>query len=690
MTDFSLKSKALLIRQLNEQYDAFFKESDIDFINLSTVATGPFNTKITAVATDSGDYRDSVTFEYNRVQLSRVIPEPIVFMSTAGITTTDDLVNRLNTLYGLALDMSDILSEPFNPTALTTTIGVFTLKTIATSLMYIGTLEVYFGQESTIREWIRSSYQLYQSDGKSFSISGKSLVNGKNFVVGKQGTFTPTTSDMGIVLGNDGTQSLSQSALDAGKTVARFRAGQVLELTGPSFETSYDSSNNCLPIVPKLPAVFDSLKGKFQYTGALNQGLMRFSTDFDLAEWFYPFGVTYYVDSVNGNDANDGSSQNPLKTMNAAIDKIPAATTVFIRGTTPYFIQRTITDRTITFIGESESSKPILTGNLNVTNWSLYSDSTTVYQYLTSAASVAGVFDYSVVDSNGSPKRLTLVDGPAAVVATPGSYYVSSTAILIQTSNSRKPDSDVAIVMSNTGLNVTGTAVVYLSNLEFRSTDIGVGAETVLLNARPALWLKGVDVKGTFSSACLNNYGAEVFAQNCKFTDGGTYGSYHGSDRQTIPLGVKGTFLEVGCTIENIYGNGSGNKRASLVTAGVTGIRFQSTYRNVDGWPIEEYGANTYVAHFESVVANNQSADAVKGAFYAAGKDTVGSNVYGRSVTMLFGCSSSNGSKMGMVSFGSGEFHLYNTPVGNVAQFSKPNPYKFIYTSSQIKDTITT
>ena len=236
MTDFSLKSKALLVRQLNTQYDAFFKESDLDFINLTALTTGNFNTRITAVATDAGDYRDSAVFDYNRVNLNKVLTEPVVFMSTAGIFTAEDIVARLNTLYGLQLDMTDIKQEVFIPTALTTTIGVFTLKTVATSLMYIGTLEVYFGQETTIRDWLRTPYQLYQSDGKTFTLSGKSRVNGENFVVGKQGSFLPTTSNAGIILGNDGSLSLTQSSLQSGNTVARFRAGQLLELTGPVYQ----------------------------------------------------------------------------------------------------------------------------------------------------------------------------------------------------------------------------------------------------------------------------------------------------------------------------------------------------------------------------------------------------------------------------------------------------------------------
>lgn len=685
MTDFSLKSKALLVRQLNTQYDAFFKESDLDFINLTALTTGNFNTRITAVATDAGDYRDSAVFDYNRVNLNKVLTEPVVFMSTAGIFTAEDIVARLNTLYGLQLDMTDIKQEVFIPTALTTTIGVFTLKTVATSLMYIGTLEVYFGQETTIRDWLRTPYQLYQSDGKTFALSGKSRVNGENFVVGKQGSFSPTTSNTGVILGNDGSLSLTQSSLQSGNTVARFRAGQLLELTGPSYETSYDSANNCLPAVPKLPAVFDPLSAVFPYEGALAQGLMRFSTDFDLSEWYFPYGMVYYVDSDLGEDGNDGSEANPLKTINAAIDKSPIATSIVVKGSKPFFVQRTVNDRKIGIYGTGDSV-PTFTGDLGITNWSLYSDSNVVYQYLATGLSIAGVFDYGTLDSNGLPKRLVEVDGPAAVVATVGSYCVTSTAIIVQTSNSRKPDSNVKVVVKNTGLNFTGNSTIYVSNVKVSDTDIGLGAESVAINAKPSLWLKGVEVTGTCSTACLNNYGAEVFSQDCHFSNGGTYGTYHGSDRQTIPLGVQGTFLEVSCVSENHFGSGNGQKRGSLVGPGVIGIRFKSTYRNVDGYPIEEYGLNTFVAHLETIASGNQSTDSIKGALYVVGKDTVGSNVYGRGASYFYSCSYDNGVKSSFQTYGSGEIHLYNTPIGAVAQYSKPNPYRFIYTSRQITD----
>lgn len=683
MTDFSLSSKALLIRQMNARYDAFFKLDDIDFINLMVINSDGYNTQITAVATDEGDYRDSAIFRYNRVPLSEVIPEPVIFMSAGGIRTSTDIITRLNANFGLALATDDIIVEDVTIGNITTTIGTYTLKAADTSLMYIDTLSIYFGDESTIRNWLKVGDIQYQSDGSSFVLSGKHRFNGPDFVIGKKGTFSPAVDDAGILLGNDGQFTLTKSAVTPEMGAVRFRGGQLLEILGASGETSYDSGNNCLPVVPRLPSVLKGLLKRFSYSGAINSGLMRFSTAVNLRNWTFPFGVTYYVDSVNGNDGNTGEKDKPFKSLNAALEKSPIADTVYVSGNGG-FVSNKINDRAVSIIGVDSTAT--LNGKLNVPSWSLYSDSTTTYQYLYTGTGIAGVFDYSVLDDNGLPKRLTLQAGPAEVVANPGSYHLSSTALLIQTSNSRKPDSDIRIVLSGSGLTVTGKSRVAISNLTIEDTDVGVIAESVQLDAKPTLIATDMTVVGTFANACLSNYGANVYTQDCTFSNGFLCGTLHDKDRQTIPLGVTAEFLEISATVQNILAGGVSKCRGSIASGGALGIRFQSTYKTINGYPIEEYGTGTNVAHFETLASDNKDPGALTGALYVSGKENVGNNVYGLSGQFLYSCNSDNGSRVGLMSYGSGEIHLYNTPVGQYAQITKPNPYKFIYTSSQITD----
>lgn len=683
MTDFSLSSKALLIRQMNARYDAFFKLDDIDFINLAVINSDGYNTQITAVATDEGDYRDSAIFRYNRVPLSEVIPEPVIFMSAGGIRTSTDIITRLNANFGLALATDDIIVEDVTIGNITTTIGTYTLKAADTSLMYIDTLAIYFGDESTIRNWLKVGDIQYQSDGSSFVLSGKHRFNGSDFVIGKKGTFSPAVDDAGILLGNDGQFTLTNSAVTPEMGAVRFRGGKLLEILGASGETSYDSGNNCLPVVPRLPSVLKGLLKRFSYSGALNSGLMRFSTAVNLRNWTFPFGVTYYVDSINGNDGNTGEKDKPFKSINTALEKSPIADTIYVSGNGG-FVSNKINDRAVNIIGVDSTAT--LNGKLNVPSWSLYSDSTTTYQYLYTGTGIAGVFDYSVLDDNGLPKRLTLQAGPAEVVANPGSYHLSSTALLIQTSNSRKPDSDIRIVLSGSGLTVTGKSRVAISNLTIEDTDVGVIAESVQLDAKPTLIATDMTVVGTFANACLSNYGANVYTQDCKFSNGFLCGTLHDKDRQTIPLGVTAEFLEISATVQNILAGGVSKCRGSIASGGALGIRFQSTYKTINGYPIEEYGTGTNVAHFETLASDNKDPGALTGALYASGKENVGNNVYGLSGQFLYSCNSDNGSRVGLMSYGSGEIHLYNTPVGQYAQITKPNPYKFIYTSSQITD----
>lgn len=681
MTDFSLNSKALVLREINARYGTFIAPADVDLLNLTVLTSGEYNTRITLSATEAGNYRESVTQDYNRVQISEVFTQPIVFMTIGGITTTADIITRINSLYGTGFTNDDIIVENVNPTALNTSIAVFSLKAISTSLMYLGTLDVYFTTAANIRDWVRYPYYEYETDGATIVLSGSSkVVNGK-VVVGKKGTFKPTSSHEALTLADDGSFLLKESLANTDKPVLRFRSAQLLEVVGPGGESSFNGTGDLLGTVPKLPEAFNDLMTFFSYTGTMANNWMSFATAFDLNDLFVKYGVTYYVDAVNGNDSALGTAAAPLKTFNAALDKSPKATTLILKSGTAYYSARTLTDRTLGIYTDS-TARATLNGLYAQGTWTAYLDTDDCFQTLVNAASIAGVVDRSVLASNGLPQRLKAVSAINLVPTTPGSYYVSPTAIVVNLSNGRKPDSFVDIINKGTGLTVTGASTVMLNNINVENTDLGVVSEATTVASIPTTYLKNCIVARTFAKGAVNNYGSKVFSQACTFYDGYSCGVYHGPDRQTIPLGLAATFLEVGCIITGIYQDGNGNCRGSIAGPGTVGIRFEATYNKIDGVFVEDYGTGTITANFELICTDGYNSDTSKGAYVCAGRTADTSVAYGRSVTLLYSCGIPRTTGFAAFTKANGELYLYNTPVGQVAQTTLPTPYKFIYTSS--------
>ena len=94
-----------------------------------------------------------------------------------------------------------------------------------------------------------------------------------------------------------------------------------------------------------LPDVLDSNPKTVEYTykdangniltkNVENRGLFKKHLWDDVGGALGQFNRTFYVDQENGDDTNDGSSDNPLKTINAAIGKMPIGgyATLYIIG----------------------------------------------------------------------------------------------------------------------------------------------------------------------------------------------------------------------------------------------------------------------------------------------------------------------------------------------------------------------
>ncbi|WP_170252786.1 DUF1565 domain-containing protein [Colwellia echini] len=91
---------------------------------------------------------------------------------------------------------------------------------------------------------------------------------------------------------------------------------------------------------------------------------------------FSTFAMDVYVDSLNGNDSNDGSLNNPYKTIQQASNTLSSGGTIFIRtGTYRETINVAYADQTFTNYNDEEVT---ITGLDIVTDWSLYENG--IYQ----------------------------------------------------------------------------------------------------------------------------------------------------------------------------------------------------------------------------------------------------------------------------------------------------------------------
>lgn len=679
MSDYSLDSKSLLLKEINDRFGTYLSSADIIVLNLTVLTTGPYNTRVTLAATEEGDYRDSVPMEYNRTPLNKIFTAPVVYTTAAGISNTTDLLARLKTQYNLGLTVDDIISETIVPTPLTSTIGIFTLKANINSIGYTGSVDIYFSSDAALREWVKTPYYQYESDGKSLYVSGSSIVNDETLVIGKKGTFTPTTLTTSLALGTDGIFTLGTPNKN---TKLRFRQAQLVEVVGPGGESSYGIDGKLLNKVPRLPPIFDPLLGDFTYTGTGTMDWMSFASTFNVDDLLMASGVTYYVDVVNGSDTAVGSNAAPLKSLAVALDKTPLASNIVLLATGEYFCNREITGRNLTI--SSVNGPAVINGVLTTSAWAPYLDSDNTFQFMGNGLAVAGVVDWNSTDVYGGPTYLKLVASIDQVPNTPGSYYVSPTAIVVNTTTGTKPDAQIQVIGANTGIRVTGSAKVLLKNITASRTAVGIVAESKDASAIPTLYLSNVKSIYTLTTYNLASYGAKVFSQNSTFTDGLSGGSYYGPDRQTIPQGVKSTFIEKNCNVNLQYRAGAGLSRGSVAATGTVGIRIDGTVSQINGYGIQDYGLGTATANFELNLNNPLSTDKKAGAYICSGKVSDTSGAYGRSMVLLLSVGTVDRANSGysLVTEGSGELFLYNTPVGPTGYDAVTNPYQFIYTSS--------
>ena len=237
-----------------------------------------------------------------------------------------------------------------------------------------------------------------------------------------------------------------------------------------------------------------------------------------------------YVDRDSGNDSNDGSSQNPLKTIKGALDKITSLgsdTTYkiicktyrffrneFYTGTSSIFYN--LTNNVI--IEPEDSSKMIDIGTDDeVLTWSQYNETSTWY---TTRSSVANIFNRRYVDGYGMYKEIKKCDTLDECLSTRDSYYISGSQLYLHTENGEIPTNSrylIALAVTAGNFNLNGNHYLRLKNLNIYSP-----ARVALWNNDTANIESRLICENVNLWHCNNNNGFNidnvkyVFMKNCK------------------------------------------------------------------------------------------------------------------------------------------------------------------------------
>lgn len=289
---------------------------------------------------------------------------------------------------------------------------------------------------------------------------------------------------------------------------------------------------------------------------------------------------TYYVDSVNGNDAFDGLSENtPIKTLTEASSRGDAQRLFLKRGSVWQKNQRpTQFNGSMLFQTYGTGNKPRITSL--VSNQVGILTKTSNYWSGSVGDNVANVIDTSVSGTNGLGLILTNAGSIAGVDSTPNSFYLSGSTIYIRLNDDRTPDSSVeyydALALRTDDENCTQ----YFENIEINGAfqaraGVAGGLKCLMLNcdfkkvSNPQFW----GCEPSIIWDCTSN----IFGDDCINIDDSN--------------GVQGNHIEIDCSLTS---NALGSTSSQSSTAHNTSLacRIGGQYFNVAGQCIADVNSS--------------------------------------------------------------------------------------------------
>jgi hypothetical protein len=292
---------------------------------------------------------------------------------------------------------------------------------------------------------------------------------------------------------------------------------------------------------------------------------------------------TYYVDFTNGNDSRDGLTlETALKSLNVALGKSDVDVVLITAGRADNTItrgngwQNISPSRSVTI--KSLDGQTILTAAQNITQTWETTSTSGIWKTTAGglAASITGIIDKSIIDSNGDALQYTKVASPTEVTNTESSWCLSGSYIYIHCNNKRTPDEYLRLFMPNNNGYITGNITVYVEGIVFEGGSCPMLVSNTSGNpaTAPTVIFNNCEFKyGSSGNGGLATMAANVvYLNNCvaarNYNDGF---NYHSRD------GVVTKILEANC-IGRYNGVESGTDNGSTIHDGLTIIRFKGEY----------------------------------------------------------------------------------------------------------------
>lgn len=333
-----------------------------------------------------------------------------------------------------------------------------------------------------------------------------------------------------------------------------------------------------------------------------------YSTDFDITSIAPAVTVTYYVDPVNGSDANGGTTpEDPLKSLSVALAKADvdgvefiSAADVIMRSTVAWSganVARSVRVRNQTgfrvISAFASATLPVFTAHATYPN--VYQSTTTAPTQMVDTniktAPVNPRPGLSVTDVPTEFLTMTNVASAELVRDTAGSWHHNGTVLYVHLADNRTAIGDGKLIKCLSGVNGraggTNGTVVYIDGIDFVGGASSFNYATGTAGHTGTLATRNC----TFQASNTTGNGCTIVGKIAVFHDhsacyasGLDSFSYHafgsdGTDSVNSP-----TFLENGCVSKGsgTTGSAGASDNASTAHEGAEGVRLNCVYVNSD------------------------------------------------------------------------------------------------------------
>lgn len=317
----------------------------------------------------------------------------------------------------------------------------------------------------------------------------------------------------------------------------------------------------------------------------MTDGKGNFSVNYDITTNKLTGGQTYYVDIINGNDSNDGlSEEKALKSIRYAVEKSKDNDTIFIKEGTYFRYAGALFakdfNKSLNIIGENDKVNIVIADQ---PNWNKTSGKTKVYEFARS--SVRNVIN---IELNTPLKNVGSID---EVDTTTNSWFTDNTKVYVNVNGT--PNDNIAPIIAGTNFQVsTLSSNIYMENLNFIGGNNGVQLN---MSKGNKAYLKNVNFyhsNPTFNGIAIVG-GDLAILENCE----ASYNSYDGFNYHVGADGSLPFIVEIDClAVENGSDKGTAGVKSNNGTTthdGVKSIRVNGSYGRNDGGNVADVNSGT-------------------------------------------------------------------------------------------------